>query len=115
MPDERLPWRRSVSMVATSSDKVISRAAAISLRPCQKASSRLTLVLWPAMTIERLTTGDFISFSHFNPMQIQIAAGFNATSGIKLTFGFWPSVGETIFRCVFLRLLSLGPLAGRTE
>src|SRR5262249_35067103 len=29
--------------------------------PCQNASSRLTLVLCPAMTMERLTTGDFIS------------------------------------------------------
>src|SRR4051812_21536404 len=108
MPDERLPWRRPVSMVATSSDKVRSRDGAISLRPCQKASSRLTLVLWPAMTIDRLMTGDFISFSHFNPMEIQIATGFDATSDIKLTFGFWPSVGETTFRGVFLRLLSCG-------
>jgi hypothetical protein len=29
--------------------------------PFQKASSRLTLVLWPATTIERLTTGDFMT------------------------------------------------------
>ena len=28
--------------------------------PFQNASSRLTLVLWPATTIERLTTGDFM-------------------------------------------------------
>jgi hypothetical protein len=27
----------------------------------QNASSRLTLVLWPAMTIDRLMTGDFIA------------------------------------------------------
>jgi hypothetical protein len=32
----------------------------ISFRPSQNASSRLTLVLWPATTIERLSTGDFI-------------------------------------------------------
>ena len=37
-----------------------SRPPAISFRPFQNASSRLTLVLCPAMTIERLTTGDFI-------------------------------------------------------
>src|SRR5882762_4662217 len=60
MADDRLPCCRSVSIVATSSDKVMSRPPAISLRPFQNASSRLTLVLWPAMTIERLTTGDFI-------------------------------------------------------
>jgi hypothetical protein len=33
----------------------------LSLRPLQNASSRLTLVLWPAMTIDRLITGDFIA------------------------------------------------------
>jgi hypothetical protein len=30
------------------------------LRPDQKASSRLPLVLWPATTIERLTISDFM-------------------------------------------------------
>src|SRR4029453_3826731 len=61
MADDRLPCCRSESIAATSSDKVISRSLAISLSPFQNASSRLTLVLWPAMTIERLTTGDFIA------------------------------------------------------
>src|SRR5712691_3947685 len=60
MADDKLPWRRSESIVETRSDKVMSRPPAISFRPFQNASSRLTLVLWPAMTIERLTTGDFI-------------------------------------------------------
>src|SRR5512145_1393861 len=60
MADDRLPCCRSESIAATRSDKVISRSPAISLRPFQNASSRLTLVLWPAMTMERLTTGDFI-------------------------------------------------------
>src|SRR5258705_9952785 len=60
MADDRLPCRRSVSMVDTRSDSVMLRSSAISFRPCQKASSRLTLVLWPAITMERLITGDFI-------------------------------------------------------
>src|ERR1044072_7492156 len=60
MADDRLPCRRSVSMDDTRSDNVMLRSSAISFRPCQKASSRLTLVLWPAITMERLTTGDFI-------------------------------------------------------
>src|SRR5512141_418639 len=47
-------------MVATRSDSVISRPVAISFSPCQNASSRLTLVLCPAITIERLTTGELI-------------------------------------------------------
>src|SRR5262249_49260521 len=37
----------------------------MALRPCQNASSRLTLVLCPAITIERLTTGDFINLLQF--------------------------------------------------
>src|SRR5215470_12158828 len=60
MAEERFPCRRPPSMLATRSDNVMLRAEAISLRPLQNASSRLTLVLCPAMTIERLTTGDFI-------------------------------------------------------
>src|SRR5947207_13452390 len=47
-------------MVATRSDKVMPRVDAISLSPRQNASSRLTLVLCPAITMDRLTTGDFI-------------------------------------------------------
>src|SRR3954468_16721346 len=47
-------------MDETRSDRVTSRSSAISLRPFQNASSRLTLVLWPAITMERLITGDFI-------------------------------------------------------
>ena len=61
MADERLPCWRSVSMLPTRSDRLTRRVAAISFRPRQNASSRLTLVLCPAMTIERFTTGDFIA------------------------------------------------------
>src|SRR5256884_9920918 len=61
MAEDKLPCCRSESIAATSSDKVMLRALAISLSPFQNASSRLTLVLWPAMTMERLTTGDFIA------------------------------------------------------
>src|SRR5262252_10816581 len=64
MAEERFPCRRPPSIVATRSESVMLRAEAISLRPFQKASSRLTLVLCPAMTIERLTTGDFIDLLH---------------------------------------------------
>src|ERR1700761_8851844 len=54
-------------MVATISDNVNCRLSAMSFNPFQKASSRLTLVLWPAMTIERLMTGDFIFDLPFLP------------------------------------------------
>src|SRR4051794_26478885 len=61
MAEDKLPCWRPVSMVATNSDNVMSRLPAISFRPFQNASSRLTLVLCPAMTMERFMTGDFIA------------------------------------------------------
>src|SRR3984893_1044076 len=60
MAEDRLPCWRLLSISPTSSDSVISRSPEISFMPFQNASSRLTLVLWPATTIERLTTGDFM-------------------------------------------------------
>src|SRR5260370_14907615 len=74
MAEDRLACRRSWSIAATMSDKVKSRFAAISFNPVQNASSRLTLVLCPAMTIERLTTGDFIGFSCLDTVLIPLAA-----------------------------------------
>ena len=65
-------WRRSVSMVETSSVKVVSRPSAISRKPFQNSSSRLTLVLWPARTIERLATVDFIG----RPLHTPIACEY---------------------------------------
>src|SRR5256885_16106030 len=61
MAEERLPCWRLVSISPTSSDSVMSRSTEISFIPFQNASSRLTLVLCPATTIERLTTGDFMT------------------------------------------------------
>src|SRR6516164_3333989 len=61
MADDRLPSCRSPSIAATRSERVTRRLSAISLSPLQNASSRLTLVLWPAITIDRLITGDFIA------------------------------------------------------
>jgi hypothetical protein len=40
-------------------DQLRKGHAALSFKLFQKSSSRLTLVLWPAMTIERFETGDF--------------------------------------------------------
>src|SRR6516165_1843079 len=60
MADDRLPCQRSESIAPTSSDRVVFRPRAISFNPSQNASSRVTLVLWPATMIERLTTSDFM-------------------------------------------------------
>src|SRR5262245_66271671 len=48
-------------MLVTRSDKVFRRLLAISFKPSQNASSRLTLVLCPTRTIERFTTVDFMA------------------------------------------------------
>src|SRR5262245_2567152 len=60
MVDERFSCWRPASIAATNSDRVTFRALAISFSAFQNASSRLTLVLWPERTIERLMTRDFI-------------------------------------------------------
>src|SRR6516162_4657715 len=60
MADERFPCCRLESMLASKADTVECRYPAISLRAPQKASSRLTLVLCPARTTDRLTTRDFM-------------------------------------------------------
>src|SRR6516162_8938156 len=59
MADDRLACCRSASIAPTNSCKVMLRSPAISFRLFQNSSSRLTLVLWPAMTIERFEIGDF--------------------------------------------------------
>src|SRR5579862_5377720 len=58
--EERLPCWRLLSISPTSSESVMLRSPEISFMPFQNASSRLTLVLWPATTIDRFTTGDFM-------------------------------------------------------
>ena len=47
-------------MMVTKSDTVTPRSRAIPFNAFQNASSRLTLVLWLARTIDRLLTVDFI-------------------------------------------------------
>ena len=50
--------QKAAECKATSFDKFIRRTPALSLRPFQKASSRLTLVRWPSMKMECLTIVD---------------------------------------------------------
>src|SRR5215469_99979 len=62
MADDRFACCRVVSIRATKPDKVKSCSIAISRNAVQNGSSRLTLVLWPEITTERLTIEDFITF-----------------------------------------------------
>src|SRR3982074_48860 len=81
MADDRLASSRSVSIVATSSDKLALRLAAISLSPVQNASSRLTLVLWPPTRMERLTTRDFIVIAGLGAGWTAMVASFRLPDG----------------------------------
>src|SRR5580704_18450794 len=92
MAEERFPCRRPPSMVATRSDSVMLRPEAISFRPFQNASSRLTLVLCPAMTIERLTTGDFIDRPPFRGDAHRVRGGPSRPA--PLPAHVWPSSGH---------------------
>src|SRR6476659_3463369 len=99
MADDRLPCCRSESIAATRSDNVMSRPLAISFRPFQNASSRLTLVLWPAMTMERLTTGDFIARLPFRSGGGRGPAGVRGAFGFEFALGFAASVPKSIGGC----------------
>src|ERR1043166_90980 len=92
MAEERFPCRRPPSMLATRSDSVMLRAEAISLSPFQNASSRLTLVLCPAMTIERLTTGDFIDRPPFRGGAHRVRGAPSRPA--SLPAHAWPSSGR---------------------
>ena len=61
MADDRLLCCRALSISATTFDSVIRCTYAISLKSFQNGSSRLTLVLCPSITTERLMTGDFMA------------------------------------------------------
>src|SRR5215475_1248428 len=61
MAEDRLPPLRSASIISISADTGNPRWRAISRRPLQNASSRLTLVLWRATATERLTIADLMA------------------------------------------------------
>src|SRR5436190_21963421 len=61
MADDRLACLRPPSIAPTNAVTVTPRSSAISLKLFQNSSSRLILVLWPAMMIERFKTGDTAS------------------------------------------------------
>src|SRR5262249_7879727 len=84
MADDRLLCCRWESIAATKSDNVMWRWPPISFRLFQNASSRLTLVLWPRTTTERLATGNFIK-THL------LSVEHSATSQHKIRALLWPA------------------------
>src|SRR5580700_7592743 len=97
------------------SDNVKSRLAAISFNPVQNASSRLTLVLCPAMTIERLTTGDFIGFSCLDAVLVELAAHPRPFCLAERSVSLRYTVGNSRLGGAFLVAAALGPFAGGAE
>src|SRR5215470_11801945 len=67
MAEDRLPAWCAPSIDAISAATLTFRDCAISLSAFQNASSRLTLVQWPAIRIERLITGDCIGGPQYPP------------------------------------------------
>src|SRR5438270_2748418 len=101
MADDKLPSRRSASMTATRSDTVMSRPMAISLTAVQNASSRQTLVRWPAITTERFSTRDF-----FAPYLVFICRPLLPTR----LLGFRIALKHDVVACAYLpRLLRTLP------
>ena len=92
-----MPCWRLLSISPTSSDSVMFRRPEISFMPFQKASSRLTLVLWPATTIERLTTGDFMTrLRHRCVVLVQHMAGAILAMLVERAFGFGAAETRTV-------------------
>src|SRR5580692_9658860 len=115
MAEDRLPCRRSWSIAATMSDKVKSRLPAISFNPVQNASSKLTLVLCPAMTIERLTTGDFIGFSCLDTVFVELAAELRSFRLGERTVSLRHTVGNSCLGGALFITSAIGPLPGSAE
>src|ERR1700674_322835 len=97
------------------SDKVKSRFAAISFSPVQNASSRLTLVLCPAMTIERLTTGDFIGFSCLDTVLVELAVKLRPCSLGERAISLRHAVRNSRLGGAFFVTPSIDPFPGRAE
>src|SRR5689334_8713598 len=85
MADDRLTCLRSPSIAPTNAATVTPRSLAISLKLFQNSSSRLILVLWPAMTIERFKTGDTAFSPRMNNTNDRMAFRTRKTQGLDAT------------------------------
>lgn len=74
--EERLLFRRPLSISAMISESFMLRRSAISLRPAQNSSSSVILVLAPATTIERFKTGEFMRVRRQTELQYKSEVRF---------------------------------------
>jgi hypothetical protein len=65
--------------------------------------------------MERLTTGDFIGSLHFDPVLVEIMAGFVGARLIKFALSFRTAMRKPIFGGVLFGALPLSDLAGSPE
>src|SRR5262249_17649349 len=95
-------------MPLTSSDSVAPRCLAISFRAVQNGSSRLMLVLWPPMTIDRLVVGDFMTMTALLIKRAHQTVGAAASSLEEVAGGYLslPFLGEQFEDALSLVLVS---------
>jgi hypothetical protein len=61
--------------------------------------------------MERLTTGDFIAVSRFDPVVVEAAFGFVALGTGLVSFGSGTAVGGAVSRCLPLGLAPFRPFS----
>src|SRR5262249_20418743 len=104
---DRLACSRLPSIAVTNAARVVPRSRAISFKLSQNWPSRLTLVLWPAMTIERFETEDFMASAR---TEIERGPWLNRCAN---NFNLWPEQ-HSQRRTLRVSLASLSGDRGRT-
>jgi hypothetical protein len=123
---ERLDAVRCSSISAASSPRLTPLPSAISFRASQKPSSRLTLVLWPLTTIDRLSTSDFIECPRIPKLTVLLVCTIlvlsstrrraSAIAGIgRAGIGTTSARGRVIFQYTRIRCRSRIGLDGRRQ
>ena len=113
MAEDRLASPREASTIAASALRDSARSAAMRRRLRQKASSKETLVGWPAMTSERLTTRALaasVGIGSHDPLSLEVGLR-NRALGLDETFlGLRPAKDDAVLirdRFLTLALFSL--------
>ena len=111
MAEDRLASPREASTLAASALRDSPRSAAMRRSRRQKASSRETLVRWPAMTSERLRTRAFaasVDIGSHDPVSLEVGLRNRALGLDETSFGLRPSKDDAVLvRDGFLTLALL--------
>lgn len=99
MAEDRLASPREASTIAASALRDSPRSAAMRRSRRQKASSRETLVRWPAMTSERLTTRAFaasVGIRAQDPVSLEVGLRNRALGLGETSLGLRPAKDEAV-------------------